>query len=170
MATASNVQDSLAYALDYKSSYECSAKGALGNVHKFGHKWIEPREQFAVAGYEAQIGIIHSLASAIFHSAWSLTAGKLFTDKEARSFAIQSWKDLGSNVVCALKAILGVICPSVADWADKKFQSVRPEVKEDQTVIDEEETTDTNLGRLEITERTIDEGQNDLLNIRVDED
>ena len=129
MATASIVQNSLLHALNYGQNYECMAKGSLQKVHKFGHEWIEPRERFAVAGYQAQIGVIHSLASAIFHTLWSMTAGKAFTDKEARSFAVQSWKDVGANLVCALKAILGVISPTVADWADKKFQTVRRDIE-----------------------------------------
>ena len=125
MSSLSPVQKHLAWALDFEPTCATS-KGALQKVHKFGHEWIEPREKFAIAGYEAQIGIIHAFASAIFHSMWSMTAGKFFTDKEARTFTVQSWKDLGNNLVCALKALLGVISPTAADWVDKKMMTVRP--------------------------------------------
>ncbi|ADI39275.1 hypothetical protein [Waddlia chondrophila] len=141
MANTLSVHNSLASALNYE--YECHTKSrVLGKVHKFSGSWIEPRERFAVAAYEAQVAAIHSLASAIFHTLWSMTAGKLFTDKEARHFAVQSWKDFGDHLVSALKGFLGVISPTIADWADKKVMTVRSNEEEgielkDQRKIDE---------------------------------
>ncbi len=141
MSSLSPVQQHLASALNFEGS--CTAgKGALQKVHKFGHEWIEPREKFAIAGYEAQIGVIHAFASAIFHSMWSMTAGKFFTDKEARTFTVQSWKDLGNNLVCALKALIGVISPTAADWADKKMMTVRPKNEDEAAQIEEEAFSD----------------------------
>lgn len=130
MANTLSVHNSLASALNYK--YECHTKSrVLGKVQEFFGSRIEPREKFAVAAFEELVAAIHSLASAIFHTLWSMTAGKLFTDEEARQFAVKSWKDFGDHLVSALKGFLGVISPTIADWADKKVMTVRSNEKEE---------------------------------------
>lgn len=144
MANTLSVHNSLASALNYK--YECHTESSvLGKVHKFSGSWIEPRERFAVAAYEAQVAAIHSLASAIFHTLWSMTAGKLFTDKEARHFAVQSWKDFGDHLVSALKGFLGVISPTIADWAEKKVMTVRSNEEEGIELEDQHNPDDFSL-------------------------
>lgn len=143
MANTLSVHNSPALALNYE--YECHTESrVLGKVHKFPGSWIEPRERFAVAAYEELVAAIHSLASAIFYTLWSMTTGKLFTDKKARCFAVQSWKDFGDHLVSALKGFLGVISPTIADWADKKVMTVRSneeegiELKDLHTKVDED--------------------------------
>lgn len=141
MATLTPAQNALLGALDYQP-HECTVKGNLGKVHKFGHEWIEPRERFAVSSREAQIGVIHSFAMAVFHSIWSMTAGKFFVEKEPRQLAIQNWKDLGNNLVTLFKCILGVISPTAADWSDKHLLSVRPKLEEEKKVVEEVDQLD----------------------------
>lgn len=131
MAALTPAQNAFLGALDFEPR-ESKANGALGKVHKFGHEWIEPRERFIVSAKESQIGVIHSFAMAIFHTAWSMTAGKFFVDKEPRTFAIQSWKDLGNNLVTLFKSVLGIISPKAADWTDKHLLSVRPKNEQEE--------------------------------------
>lgn len=158
MAALTPAQYALKGALEFQP-HECQSKGALGKVHAFGHKWIEPRERFAVSGYEAQIGVLHSFAMAVFHSVWSMTAGKFFVEKEPRALAIQSWNDLGNNLVSLFKSVLGVISPKTADLADKHLFSVRPkvEIEEEPELSSSESESDDLLpesnGESQATER-----------------
>ena len=115
-------QQSLLEALNYHA--DCHLVGALGKVHRFGHEWIESREQFVRSGSEGVIGLVHSVATTVFHTLWSLTAGKFFSAKEPRELAVQSWKQLGHHLVVIFKSGIGIVSPTAADWTDRHFLSL----------------------------------------------
>jgi len=120
-------EQKLVYALNY--SDECLHKGALGKVHKFGHDWIVSRENYGGALINGITGLIHSFASSIFHSIWSLTAGKCFVDKEPRELAGKCWKDVGKHLLVIIKGIAGIAEPSFGKWVDNKLLPTVPELK-----------------------------------------
>jgi len=122
-------EQKLVYALNY--SHECSHKGALGKVHKFGHDWIVSRENYGSALLNGVTGLIHSLASSIFHTIWSLTAGKCFVDKEPRELAGRCWKQVGKNLLVIIKGIAGIAAPSFGKWVDNKVLPTTPKEKQE---------------------------------------
>jgi hypothetical protein len=131
-------QQSLLGALNFHA--DCQLGGALGKVHRFGHEWIETREQFVRSGSEGAIGLVHSVATTVFHTLWSLTAGKLFSAKEPRELAVQSWKNLGKNLIVIFKSVIGIVSPSVAGWTNRHFFSLSS--KQEQVQVKEQEFND----------------------------
>ncbi len=113
-----------AFAPIFQLDQKCSADGALGKVHYFGHEWVEKRERFVASGFDGVIGVVHGFTSALFHSMWALTAGKAFTNKECRTFAAQAWKDTGHDLVVIFKSLIGIVSPTAAEWVDQRMLQV----------------------------------------------
>lgn len=106
---------------------DCSPTGALQKAHQWGHKWLEARELFGEALYHGIVSTIHSLATALFHTIWAMTAGQFFTEKKPREIAGQCWVDAGKSLLITVKSASGVLCPTVARWLHENFFPAKPQ-------------------------------------------
>ncbi len=100
--------------LAYHTSRE-DVDGLKNKMGKFGDKWVGVRFEFLKATASSVVDTVYNVATAIFNTLWSLTAGLAFSNKELRDGCLSSWSSVVGNVGDVAKSIVGVVCPYLVD-------------------------------------------------------